>query len=124
MSVGSIPVQFTVGNVGEPGAPILRVDAVVELGRTLTGHGTITQAIEGPWSDVDLPHITGEIIDGPIVGFQEVKLAGSFTVPPSDIVYAFAATLQLQGNWSGSGEFTYGPHSGSGPVSPLVEATA
>jgi hypothetical protein len=118
-------MHFTVGKVGEPGAAILHVTgSAPPLGGPFVGHGRITKAIEGPWGHVKLPEITGTLTDGPIVGIRRLTLAGHFTVGKSEIVYDFAATIELSEGMTGTGEFTYGPYSGSGPVKRLVEAAA
>src|SRR4051812_28790094 len=107
-------VKFTVGNEGEPGAPVLHVSAVVDPSKgTVNGSGEITQAVDGPVGDIHISHITGEIHP---LGYllhltRVVALKGSFIVPPTGVVQPFSATLMLEPDaWTGQGTFKYGSH--------------
>ena len=127
MSSDAYTVKFTVGNVGEPGAPILHVTAVVnDLTDKINGHGVITQAIEGSAGHIELHHLTGQLTMDKFRNLHRtVTLQGSFVIPPTEVVQGFSAELELAVDaWTGSGTFTYGAKTASGPVAPVQAAVA
>jgi hypothetical protein len=113
--VGLYRACGTIGNLGLPGAPIAYYSLLVDAVRgTLTGIVHITQAIEGPASDVHV-NVTGTIhklVWGPDVT-TTVLLAGDYTqpCPPPQMcisTYKFAAHMVLNNDWNGMGGFEYG----------------
>jgi len=109
---GLYRVTFDVGNEGEPGAPILHVQALVyaPTGR-ITGTANITQAVEPPGDNIEIHDLRGEIRwlgEGPAK--RLVALSGFISPdPPSELLEGFSASLEIeQGEWRGEGSFKYG----------------
>ncbi len=111
--VGLYRVTFDVGNVGEPGAPILHVEALVyaPTGR-ITGTASITQAIAPPGGDIEIYDLRGEIR---YLGYgtpakRLVALSGHCSPEPiNPILEPFSASLEIgEDDWKGEGSFKYG----------------
>lgn len=111
-------VKFNVGQEGEPGAPILHVQAAVDAPTGhITGQAEITQAIAPPDGVLQVRNLTGQIRS---LGFgpakRVVSLTGDVTyyLPPpaiGQVQYPFTASLVIDENdWDGRGSFSYGPH--------------
>lgn len=113
-------VAGTAGNVGTPGAPILHFDLLVHAasGR-VSGQATITQAVQGPASEIHIRNVTGQVrklgfgTHNPIT--QVVMLEGTYTQagpPPTTYVIQeqFRAHFATDSHWDGRGAFDYGQH--------------
>lgn len=121
---GLYRVTFDVGNEGEPGAPILHVQALVyaPTGR-ITGTASITQAIAPPGGNIEIHDLRGEIRE---LGYgtpakRLVALSGFFSPDPlTPILESFSASLEIeQDEWKGEGSFKYGTQEVNGvPVTP------
>lgn len=109
---GLYRVTFDVGNEGEPGAPILHVQALVyaPTGR-ITGTADITQAIAPPGGDIEIHDLRGEIR---YLGYgtsakRIVALSGFFSPNKTEpILEPFSASLEIEDDWKGEGSFKYG----------------
>jgi hypothetical protein len=106
-------VKFTVGNVGEPGAPILHVAAKVIPGPIVSkigGTAEITQAVAS--GKIVIEGLTGEIHENPVVGpvARIATLKGHYSPDPTTpLELPFSAELELeQAEWKGTGSFAYG----------------
>lgn len=117
MGLQTYLVDAVVGNE-RPGAPLLHVSALVSVpSGKISGHADITQAIEGPASDLRINDLKGRISQVSLDGakFRLVTLTGTYvqSFPPpaiGEILEHFEATLLLEadGPWIGCGSFTYG----------------
>lgn len=117
--------KLTVGRVGVPGAPILHLSLQVGMNH-VSGIGSITQAISPPNGYIVISNITGAAYWTGLGPTQIlVTLSGTyaqpFGPPPliGEIEQKFSATLTLNNNWSGTGNFSYGGnHVKNVPVVP------
>jgi hypothetical protein len=117
MSIDLYLLKLLVGNEGMAGAPLLHVSAAVDAPTgQITGQAEITQAIEGPESDIRINDLTGQIH---ALGFKDalrvVWLKGTYQVPfppPAigSLTEQFSAVLVIGDDWTGRGSFTYGRH--------------
>jgi len=113
--VGAYLAQGTIGNVGMPGAPIVHYKlVVVPASNSVTGTVEITQAIQGPQSNIVVKNVHGTIR---ATGFGKVtkvvSLEGEYiqSVPPPAIgsfLSKFSAHLAIDNDWNGQGGFSYG----------------
>jgi len=113
--VGTYLASGTIGNVGLPGAPIAHFHlTVTPFTNSVSGIVEITQAIEGPESNIVIKNVTGSIR---ATGFGKVtkvvELSGEYvvSVPPPAIgsyLAKFSANMAIDNNWDGRGGFTYG----------------
>ncbi len=119
--VGSYLAKGTIGNVGMPGAPIVHFALVVTPGtHKVTGNVNVTQAVlNGNYSG----QVHGTIF---ATGLGEVTqvvaltgmVSGGGTMP---IEIPFEANLSINGEWKGTGGFSYSnTHVESVPVALLV----
>jgi hypothetical protein len=120
--------KFLVGDEGTPGAPLLRVAAVVDAPTgQISGQAQITQAVAPPEGLIRILGLEGRIHSlGLGKAVRVVALTGYYWVPfpPPAIGQSqahFTATLVLEdeGEWSGRGSFSYGGHNVDDvPVTP------
>jgi hypothetical protein len=102
----------TIGNVGLPGAPIAHFSLVVStVTQTVSGIVEITQALDRPSITVNVTGTIRATGYGKIT--QIVTLKGQYGVsltPPAIGTYLqdFAAYMDLDQSWNGTGGFTYG----------------
>ena len=112
--IGSYLVNGTMGS-GLLGAPTVHFSlVVVPSANSVSGTVEITQAIEGPSSDILVSNVKGRIF---ATGFGDVKyvvsLEGQYvqSVPPPAIgsyLAEFSAHMAINGDWNGKGGFSYG----------------
>jgi len=112
---GAYLAKGTIGNVGMPGAPIAHFSlVVVPASNSVSGTVEITQAIEGPQSNIVVKNVTGQIR---ATGFGKVtkvvSLEGEYvvSVPPPAIgsyLSKFSAHMAIDNDWNGQGGFSYG----------------
>ncbi|RCS26390.1 DUF1842 domain-containing protein [Polaribacter sp. WD7] len=112
---GAYLTKGTIGNVGTPGAPIAHFSlVVVPASKSVSGVVQITQAIEGPESNIVVKNVVGQIR---ATGFGKVtkvvSLEGEYivSVPPPAIgtyLSKFSAHLAIDNQWNGKGGFSYG----------------
>jgi hypothetical protein len=105
----------TIGNLGTPSAPIAHYALLVNpTHRSVTGVVHITQAIQGPDSDISI-NVTGtihELVFGAQVT-HVVLLSGNYMQPcppPETCILSlkFAAHMAIDEAWNGVGGFSYG----------------
>jgi len=108
--IGAYNVIGTLGNVGMPGAPIMHFNLVVVPSKnTVSGSVKIIQAIAPPNGQLFIQNLKGQIHATGYGGVtQIVALEGSYTVGASYALIPFKAYMSINGNWEGSGSFTYG----------------
>ncbi|PJJ58603.1 DUF1842 domain-containing protein [Hymenobacter chitinivorans] len=106
----------TIGNAGMPGAPIAHFSLLVNpAGGKVVGAVHITQAIQGPGSDIEVYNVQGTVSEL-VWGAKETKvvqLTGSYiySVPPPAIgtfQAEFTAHMVVGSDWNGQGGFSYG----------------
>jgi len=113
--VGTYLASGTIGNVGLPGAPIAHFHLTVTPStNSVSGIVEITQAIEGPESNIIIKNVTGSIRAtglGKITKVVELRGEYVVSVPPPAIgsyLAQFSANMAIDDNWDGRGGFTYG----------------
>jgi len=113
--IGTYLASGTIGNVGLPGAPISHFHLTVTPStNSVSGIVEITQAIEGPESNIVIKNVTGSIrATGYGKVTKVVELSGEYMVsfPPPAIgsyLAKFSANMAIDDNWDGRGGFTYG----------------
>jgi hypothetical protein len=130
MPLGLYLIKLNVGNEGEPGAPILHIQAAVDAPTGhITGQAEITQAIAPPDGELAVKNLSGQIRSlglGPAK--RVVTLTGDvvYYLPPPEIgavTYPFSASLVVgESDWDGRGSFSYGPHHVEDvPVTPVQD---
>lgn len=112
---GAYLTKGTIGNLGMPGAPIAHFSlVVVPSSNSVSGTVEITQAIEGPESNIIVRNVTGQIrATGYGKVTKVVSLEGEYLVsfPPPAIgsyLAKFSAHMAIDNDWNGKGGFTYG----------------
>ena len=111
-------VKLTVGQEGEPGAPILHVQAAVDAPTGhITGQAEITQAIAPPEGVLEITNLTGQLRSlglGPAKRVVSLTGTAVYYFPPTEpgqAEYPFTASLVIgESDWDGRGSFSYGPH--------------
>lgn len=113
--VGAYLVNGTVGNVGLPGAPIMKFSlVVVPSANSVSGTVEITQAVASPNNLIVVKNVTGTIrVTGYGKVTKVVALEGIYyqsLTPPAIGTFQekFSAHLAIDNNWDGSGGFSYG----------------
>lgn len=124
-AVGLYFVKAVVGNVGQPGAPIVNLALTVQAASGhVSGIAEISQAVLG--GNHRFP-VTGQIYQtgfGP--NHQLVSLSGEFvySVPPPAIgsfLAKFTAALSVDAAWNGSGGLNYlNTHIENAPVKKIA----
>lgn len=112
---GAYLTNGTIGNVGMPGAPIAHFSlVVVPSANSVSGTVEITQAIDGPQSEIVVKNVKGQIRS---TGYGKVtkvvSLEGEYlvSVPAPAIgtyLAKFTAHMAIDNEWNGQGGFTYG----------------
>lgn len=112
---GAYLTNGTIGNVGMPGAPIAHFSlVVVPSANSVSGTVEITQAIDGPQSEIVVKNVKGQIRS---TGYGKVtkvvSLEGEYlvSVPAPAIgtyLVKFTAHMAIDNEWNGQGGFTYG----------------
>jgi hypothetical protein len=117
-NVGLYLVNGTAGNIGLPGAPVLRFSLLVNAATgTVSGQARQTQAIPGPLGDVLIGNVTGQIRYTGLGQYTKiVSLTGStvISVPPPAIgsyLAPFSAHFAIDDAWTGVGGWTLGDRS-------------
>lgn len=112
---GAYLTKGTIGNVGMPGAPIAHFSLVVVPSTNIvSGTVEITQAIEGPESNIVVKNVKGHIrATGYGKVTKVVSLEGDYFVsfpPPAIGSYLgqFSAHMAIDNEWNGQGGFSYG----------------
>ena len=115
--VGLYPVTLRVGHGDMPGAPTLTLRLLVNAPNgTVSGSGTVTQALPPPYGQTHIPQITGGIFHGGLGQDQLfVHLTGQYAVsvpPPAIGTYLahFSAAFAVDRGWNGRGSYEYGGH--------------
>lgn len=108
------PVCGTIGNVGTPGAPIVKFNLLVDpFHRTVTGMVIVSQSGTRPFT----VHVKGTIRPtGNRPYTQVVNIQGEYvySFPPPEIgaiLAHFSATMYIDNAWNGKGSFSYFRHS-------------
>jgi hypothetical protein len=99
--------DFTIGT-GAPGAQRLKVILSVPLNsNTVTGHGTLTQAINPPLNATTAFHglVTTEIFGGDAT--QIYSLQGTASPPRPGATYVNQLSIRLKGDWGKEGKASY-----------------
>jgi len=121
---GAYLANGTIGNVGTPGAPVVRFSLVVVPGQhKVSGTVHVTQAIQnGNYTG----NVTGAIYATGLGKVTQVVSLKGLIHPDGPMPYEipFEAHMAIDGSWSGTGGFQYANvHVENVPVTP-VKATA